>query len=494
MTLTKSEYILFLKHRAWLWLKKYDKQKLPVPDAATQALFDAGSKLEAYAERLFPGGKRLGFDSYAEYVTLAQRTKQVLADGHTTLFQARFDADNLICLTDVVVFTSPDTVKLYEIKSSSGVRVEHEFDLAFQCTVLERCGYRVESISVVHLNTDYVRQGEIDCQQLLKTVDVTEAVRARLEATALHIEQAFKVMASPTIPDISPRHCRLNSLRDWLPIYRQLRELPELSIYDLTMPSAQLCAELEDAGISSLREIPDLPSLSTKQKRHIQAMREGAAIINKHEISRFLSGLSFPLYFFDYETCADIIPPYDGVKPNQQVPVQYSLHILEAPGEELRHVEYIHRTPDHPGTSLAEALKGHVGSTGSLIVWYAPFETGRNRELADLLPEYADFFQDINDRTVDLMQPFSDGHYLHPDFMGSCSIKKVLPVLVPELSYKELDVQEGLTAQRIWMQQVLGTKPGIQPDDRQLKKLLAYCELDTLAMVKIYDHLVDICK
>jgi hypothetical protein len=202
-----------------------------------------------------------------------------------------------------------------------------------------------------------------------------------------------------------------------------------------------------------------------------------------------LAGLTYPLYFFDYETCADVIPPYDGTKPFQQVPVQYSLHILDAPNGELRHAEYLHTTPDHPGNALSEALSKEIGPTGSIIVWYAPFESGRNAELAEALPKYRDFYLDLNARMVDLMLPFSEGMYVHPAFGGSASIKKVLPVLVPELSYKDQAVQEGLTAQRLWKEAVLWGKGSQSQKDTLFKDLLSYCELDTLAMVRIFERL-----
>ena len=494
MTLTKSEYLLFLKHRAWLWLKKYDRAKLPPVDANTQAIFDAGNKLEDYAEKLFPGATRLGFENYNEYTTLAQRTKKAISEGAKVLFQARFDAGNLICLTDVVEFTSPKSLNLYEIKSSTKPKDEHEYDLAFQCEVLQGAGYTVEKVFVMHVNREYVRQGVIDPSQLLTTVDISEKVRAKAELTKQHIQDAFRVMESQTIPDISPRFCRLQSLQDWLPIFRSLREVPECSIYDLASIDAKLVGLLEDQEIQYLKEIPDSIPLSEKQLRQVQAVKNATHAVQKENIKKFLDSLEYPLYFFDYETCADVIPPYDGVRPYQQVPSQYSLHIVECPGGDVRHTEYIHRTPDHPGEALSAALQKDIGPTGSVIVWYAPFETGRNAELGELLTSYTDFFLNLNGRVVDLMLPFSEGMYVDPKFMGSASIKKVLPVLVPELSYKKLAVQEGLTAQRLWMEAVLQGKGSPTEQEQLFSDLLTYCELDTFAMVKIYEKLLQIIQ
>ena len=73
--------------------------------------------------------------------------------------------------------------------------------------------------------------------------------------------------------------------------------------------------------------------------------------------------------------------------------------------------------------------------------------------------------------------------------MGSYSIKKVLPVLVPELSYKDLGINEGLSAQRNWMDAILEEKFTAKRCQQILDDLEKYCELDTLAMVEIYRFL-----
>jgi hypothetical protein len=494
MNLTKTEYLLFLKHRAWLWLKKFAKETLPPIDANTQAVFDAGNRLEDYAEKLFPEGFRIGFNSYDEYLTLSLRTVNAISDGHKVLFQARFDVGNLTCLTDIVEFTSPKKLRLYEVKSSTKVKPEHEYDLAFQAHVLENSGFEVEKISVIHVNKSYIRSGDVDPKQLLVIVDVTEAVREKCDVTNENIRGALEVISSKEMPDISPRHCHLNSMSDWLPIFRCIKEIPEYSIYDLSIPSAQLIGDLEDQNILLMKDIPDSVKLTEKQLAQVHAVKEQHQIIDRDGIKTFLDGLTYPLYFLDYETCADVVPPYDRTTPYQQVPCQYSLHILDTPTGNLRHTEYIHKTPELPIQSLASALQNDIGNKGSVIVWYAKFETTRNNEMAEILPEYRKFFIDLNDRVVDLMSPFSEGMFVDPAFMGSASIKKVLPVVVPELSYKTLTIQEGQTAQRLWMQAVLADMGTDDEKEKLFQDLLRYCELDTLAMVRIYEKLRELTK
>lgn len=186
-----------------------------------------------------------------------------------------------------------------------------------------------------------------------------------------------------------------------------------------------------------------------------------------------------------------LVPYFDGQRPYQQVPFQYSLHIIREPGGEVEHTEYLHRDNSNPAPQVAEHLVSDLGETGSIITWNMMFETGVNKELARMHPEYAEQILAINERVVDLMMPFKSKWYDDPRFEGSASIKKVLPVLVPELSYKALGIQEGNTAQRLWMEAVLD---GTRESEKQqiLADLLEYCKLDTLAMVRIWQELMKV--
>ena len=196
--------------------------------------------------------------------------------------------------------------------------------------------------------------------------------------------------------------------------------------------------------------------------------------------------MTFPLYFLDYETYGTPIPLLDGYKTNQQIVFQVSVHKLDADGT-LEHFEYLADGLPGATSGLLEALRGCMGPVGSVIVWYEPFEKARNLELAELHPEHRDFLEDINNRVFDLMKVFKED-YQHPDFQGSASIKKVLPVLLPELSYKTLDIQNGTMALSEWEKMIKG---GMSDDDIEKTKanLLKYCALDTMAMVEIFEVL-----
>lgn len=441
---------MFLKQPAWLWLKKNDPKKLPPVDENTQALFDAGHQFEPYAESLFPEGATLGFSDYSEYLSLPQRTQDAIKNGTQVLCQPRFEWQDFTCICDIVSFVGDKEVDLYEIKASTSAKVEHEFDLAFQTAVLEGTGLKVRNIYVIHVNNQYVRHGAIEADKITHIEDVTIKVRKRSDATAKYMPLALATAQQKTMPDPSPDLAKLGSKKSWLQVYEAIVPQPP-------------------------KEYP----------------ADTAPTIQHDKVTDFLGQLKYPLYFLDYETLMSLVPYFDGHRPYQQVPFQYSLHILQSPDAELDWKEYLHHDNSDPALPLAEQLIKDIGYSGSVLVWYEGFEKARNSELGEMLPEYKDAMDALNNRVVDLMVPFKSKWYDDPRFEGSASIKQVLPVICPELSYKDLGIQEGGSAQRLWMEAVLDNKRADQKD-QILADLIEYCKLDTLAMVEIFRKLRDL--
>lgn len=448
MQLSKSDYMDYLRHPALLWLKKHDKSKLPPIDDSTQAMFDAGHKFEAYGEALFTDGVTLGFSDFNEYRRLTTRTLHALQNGAKTIFQSRFEWNEYNCLPDIIDVIEGNVIDLYEIKSSTRVKDEHIYDLAFQRAVIEANGLKIRKIFVIYVNNEYVRQGDIVPEELTKMEDVTLAVHNLASFTEATMPLALETIHSVAMPDPDPTLIGMfGDKKEWQAIYDSLVGIPA----------------------------PDYTGVEPT--------------FNKPEIERFLGELEFPLYFLDYETMSAVVPYFDGHRPYQQIPSQYSLHILDSPDAELRHKEYLHRDNSDPSLPIAQHLIEDIGDHGSIIVWNMGFEKSCNVTLGAINPEFADAMMAINERIVDLMIPFKpkNGWYSDARFEGSASIKKVLPVVVPALSYKTLGIQNGGAAQSLWMQAVLDST---RPDkEKILDDLLKYCGLDTLAMVEIYNVL-----
>lgn len=492
MTLSKSDYLNYLKHPAWMWLKKHEKEKFASLEQDNAGVLSGGHLFESFVEKNYPEGYTIGFENYDEYKTQVDRTQAALKDPLiTTLFQPRFEKDGLTCVSDIVIKVGDNCLDLYEIKASTKVDVLHEHDLAFQKYVIELSGYKVKNCKVILVNPEYVRMGEIDPMQLTVTEDITNAVDLLSEEIGVNILKALRVIHSPSCPDLNPALLQYAPLKAWLNIYRFFVDLPEDSIYDLTRLSLVQVKQFQEDKIFKIEQIKNPELLKNEQQYQVQAVKENRVIINQVKIKQFLEELKYPLYFLDYETAASVIPPFDKSKPYQQVPFQFSLHVLDRPGGILTQHDYLHKENSNPVEPLTQMLKNVIGENGTVLVWYEGFEKARNQEMGQMFPEFADFYQKLNERVVDLMLPFKNGWYIDRGFLGSASIKKVLPVLVPELSYKSLSIQEGGSAQRLWMETVLENQHEDEKD-KIFSDLDAYCALDTLAMVKIYQKLLEI--
>ena len=119
------------------------------------------------------------------------------------------------------------------------------------------------------------------------------------------------------------------------------------------------------------------------------------------------------------------------------------------------------------------------------------YEKGCNDKMASFYPEHKEFLESLNARIEDLMIPFSEMWFFDKEFFGSASIKKVLPILVPELSYKEMDVSDGLKARRLWIETILEGKHQ-KRREMIIDDLSKYCTLDTFAMFRIFEVLINL--
>jgi hypothetical protein len=240
-----------------------------------------------------------------------------------------------------------------------------------------------------------------------------------------------------------------------------------------------------DHHIVTLDDVPHDFELGNGQANQVQAHKLRRPIIDVDRIRAALSEYTYPLYFFDYETFAPAVPAFDGFSPYQRIPFQFSLHVLAEPGAALQHVEYLHEEASDPTAYVAELLAKHIMPGGSVVVWYAPFERGVNAEIAKRQPAFAPVIERINGQLVDLRDVFADQLYVHPDFRGSTSIKAVLPVLCPELSYEGLAIRGGASASNAWWRMV---SPMASPGERDelARALRTYCALDTYAMYAIW--------
>lgn len=269
--------------------------------------------------------------------------------------------------------------------------------------------------------------------------------------------------------------------------------MPEYGAHDIARIGSNKAklVELANSGIFRLEDLPKGMGLSAIQQNQVDAYIHDRVLIKKQKIAEELRKTIFPLYFLDYETCPAAIPRFDGFSPYQQIPFQYSLHILDRPTGTPRHEEFLSVTPGDPSAALFASLKKHIGNIGNIVVWSKKFECTRNEELGERIPEAQAFMASLNTRVYDLMDIFTKQYYVHKGFKGGTSIKDVLPTLAPELSYKDLTIQEGGAASQSW-DKITSDVVRRGEKEKIVHDLKLYCERDTYAMYVIWRQLYDL--
>jgi hypothetical protein len=410
-------------------------------------------------------------------------------EGVIVDFERAFQTADLYARTDIVMTdVKTGVIDIYETKSSGSVKEEHYDDVAFQRLTAERNGFIVGRCYVITMNGEYVRRGEVDPEQLFVVTDITDTVNERMDVTARQAKDAVAYLKTVPVPSLVD-YCVKNKLNcNFIKLH--FPGLPEYTVFDIAFLKNEKRRDLLSQGIVAITDVPDDYPLSAKQRIQVEAAKSGTTVIDHEAIAKRIESWEYPLHFLDYETFSYAIPQFEGVRPFQQMCFQYSLHTIDEPGDEPRHSYFLSHGDDDPPYAMAAHLKEAMsGGIGTVFVWYEAFEKTRNTEMAGMYPEFAPFFEEVNASTVDLMKVFSDKLYIHPEFKGRSSIKKVLPALVPELSYATLGIGDGLTATISWYRAVKWET--MDPDTRQkiFDDLEIYCELDTIAMVEIFNVL-----
>jgi hypothetical protein len=496
--LSKTNYLVWrdCKKNAWLKMHRPDIYNVSELSEFEKAIIEIGNEVESEARKLFPRGILIeGRDEAAAITTnnllLGGRTAKERTDPQA-LFQPAFKKDNFFAAVDILQYDPVnEAYDIYEVKASNETKQSvHVHDLAFQYILLKDCGLKIRSANLMHLNKDYVRQGELDIDKLFVSDDLTEQLKEMEEEVRAEMSMALKYLSHEAEPSGNCDCMYKGRSGHCTTFHYSNPEIPDYSIHDIArigLSKAKL-AELINSEIYHIKDIPERVKLSEIQQNQVDAHILDRVLIDKMKISEELGALSFPLYFLDYETFPCAIPRFDGFSPYQQIPFQFSLHVLEKAGVELKHFEYLHTENSDPSLPFVEHLKKYIGKTGTIIVWNKKFEMKINEQLGDRLPEHRAFIEDINSRVYDLMDIFSKQYYIHKDFHGSTSIKYVLPVLAPELSYKDLAIREGGTASQAWDKITSDT---FTPAERTqiAQDLKEYCKLDTYAMYAIWKAL-----
>jgi hypothetical protein len=456
-----------------------------------KAVFNRGNYVGVYAHRLFPGGVDVskvisgGIKKNNRYQAMVEKTKELLDAGEEILYEAAFQQEGVLVIVDILA-KKEGRWYAYEVKSSTRITQTYITDASLQYWVIKKTDLLLADFSLVIINNQYIRRGDVDVHGLfiIKSI-VTEAERNQDQITE-HIKNLKRLLIEGDMPKteigercFSPYNCDFMGLC-W-------KNVPKNSIFELSGVGKADLFELYKAGVKTIQEIPDENTLNKNVNIHIKAHKEAKVLIDVEGIDKFIENIKYPLYFIDFEIFMPAIPIYENTKPYQHIPFQYSIHYKASKDSKPEHLYFLAEAGCDPRKRFLEQFLKDTEKPGTILVYDTLMEASVLHALKKELADYeADILSRIN-RFVDLMKPFQDRLYYHPAMNNSCSIKNVLHALVPELTYSDLNIQSGSMAMAAFEQ--LQAETDILKIIETRDNLLKYCELDTLAMVKVFSIL-----
>ena len=485
---SKSKLIAFRQCPKRLWLEIH-RPDLREDSADAQACFQTGYQVGDIARRIYdPEGCGAVIDVETEgYDGAFARTAELVGNFRLPVFEAGFKAEGALAFADVLLPTSDngqDAWRMVEVKSSASVKDYHRDDIAVQTFVAQSAGVNLKSVALAHIDSSWVYPGDEDYRGLLKENDLSAEAFARTEEVKGWIADAQKIADLPAEPEIAVgAHCSTPFECGFCNYCNRGIVQPEYPLHWLPRFSAARQESLAEQGVDDLRGVPDdqLSEIQNRVKEHTLAK---TVFFDAAGAASDLAPHGFPAYFLDFESIQFAVPIWKGTRPFQQITFQFSLHILTESGQ-LTHTAFLDLSGNNPSEPFAKALIASCGESGPVFVYNACFEKGRIRELAERYPDLARPLLSINARMVDIL-PIARNRYYHPSQQGSWSIKAVLPAAVPELSYDQLDgVQDGGAAMEVFIEAIQPSTSAERKREIE-RQLLAYCRLDTFAMVRLW--------
>jgi len=240
-------------------------------------------------------------------------------------------------------------------------------------------------------------------------------------------------------------------------------------------------------GVQCIKDIPDGCKLTAIQKIQKECVLANTTHIDREAVQAFLGNLEYPIAYFDFETISPAIPLYDGTRPYQKIPFQFSLVVVPAEGAKSQYFSFLAKTPGDPRPALLAEMKRRMPDCGSIVVYNKGFEGPILKQLGESFLGYCEWLTSLALRLVDLWEPFKKFHYYHPQQRGSASIKQVLPALTGR-SYEGIDIADGETAAVLYWNVTHRPAPEAERQ-RVYADLEKYCGLDTDGMRSIVERL-----
>lgn len=483
--LSKSSFIRGVQCEKHLYLYKYHYTEMDQISEMQKAIFKRGTDVGKLAQQLFPSGIDASPNSQFEYDKAVKLTQKLLNDKQKIIYEASFNFNDVLAVADIVV-NEKSCLKIFEVKSSTSISETYIRDAALQYWVISNCGYKIKDFSITYINNQYDRKGKLDIKELFVTESVLKLILPLQKWVEENVNQFKKVLAKKVIPKIDiGEHCYDPYTCGFYEYCR--KHIPKNSIFDLSGVHLTKKYDLYRSGIVKLQDITDDIELSKNARLQVDILKSKKDLIDKKAIKEFLSDLNYPIYFMDFETFQPAVPMFDNSKPYMQIPFQYSLHYKKNKNSKIEHFEFLADTGNDPRIKFIENLLRDTKSEGDILTYNKSFEVLRLKEIAEAFPKYKKEIEERTSRVKDLMLPFQKKYYYTYKMRGSYSIKYVLPALIPELSYGDLEINEGGLASVAF--ESLYYETDLMRIAEIRNNLLEYCKLDTLAMVKILEKL-----
>jgi predicted RecB family nuclease len=491
MKLSKSRFIAGCQCLKRLYWQVHEPELAAPPSGADQAIIEQGREMGMLARHLFPGGVEVCERSLDQAI---RTTRELVANPDIpAIFEGVFEHWNVLVKVDVLHRRRDGRWRLIEVKSTTDAKDHHLGDVAIQYRVVSRSGVDVATACLAHVNRNYVRGESVDVKRFFKVRNLTRRVQGLQPKLTFQIGSQFRMLAMSAPPNIkSGPHCTDPVTCEFFDHCNPPRPLDHVGFLPRLNVSAM--EKLADLGIESIRDIPDDFELTEIQRRACTSVQTGDPWFDHEGVKAELANLEYPLFFMDFETVNPAIPRFEGMRPYDHLPFQWSVHVQRQAGAEPEHSEFLATDRNDPRREFMSSLLATLGESGSIVV-YSSFESRRLSDLAAWLPEYAEQIYKIQHRLFDLL-PVVREHTYHPAYAGSYSLKSVLPAFVQEMSYRHLEVANGQDAGLAWESLVRGD---LDCSDRERirKALLNYCALDTRALVRLMTKLrsisTDIC-
>lgn len=493
--LTKTRYVDGLACRKKLWLEFNAPGRLPKANETGQFQMDEGQRVGELARRRFPGATLIGERQAEEN---DRRSRKLLGERIPLLEAGFVHPDrSSFARADVLLPVGENEWDIVEVKSAGSVKEEFLHDLAFQYYCYSGAGLKIRKCFLLHVDTTYVRKGEVDPFGLFDQEDITERVAELSPTVQSNVSALLESALSKDCPEFGKGesfHDDDDGIHDDDAVWT---EHPGADIRNLYRGGKRSLSFLE-SGVFRIRDIPKSFVLKGQQAIQRDSHTTGQIHVDSDKIASFLRQLEYPLHFLDFETTyGTAIPLFDGTSPYQPIPFQYSVHVVNEPGQVPIAHSFLSTESDDPRRALVASLRRDIGPNGHVVVYNQGFEKRILNDLGRFLPDSAKWVSNVTARIVDLLVPFRNFDYYNPQQRGKASIKAVLPALTGR-SYDHLEIAEGAEASLAFLRAAFPSLFGESPTRKDIEqtraRLVRYCGQDTEGMAWIVEELARIAR